>query len=47
MGGKCVAILPCGMDNIYPSANKQHVEEIIEKGGCLISEYEPGGRPEK
>ncbi len=39
--GKTIAVLPSGIDNIYPEANKQLAEDIVKSGGCLISEYEP------
>lgn len=37
--GKTVAVMPCGLDTIYPAKNKPLAKEILEKGGCLISEY--------
>lgn len=46
-GGKCVAILPCGLDHIYPKSNAALAEKILKSGGCLISEYPPGTAPEK
>lgn len=46
-GGKCVAVMPCGLDEIIPKANQRLAEEIIEKGGCLISEYPPGTKVQK
>lgn len=36
-----VAVLPCGLDKIYPKTNKELAERILDKGGCLISEYGP------
>lgn len=40
--GKTVAILAHGLGvNIYPSENKKLAEDIILKGGCLVSEYPP------
>lgn len=39
VGGKCVGILPCGLDEIIPKENQQLAQEILEKGGCLLSEY--------
>ena len=38
--GKTIAVLPCGLDNIYPKENKQLAEAIINNGGAVISEYE-------
>ena len=46
-GGRCVAVLPCGLDKIVPSVNDMLAAEILEKGGCLISEYETGTEAEK
>ncbi|WP_342329895.1 DNA-processing protein DprA [Pedobacter sp. FW305-3-2-15-E-R2A2] len=37
-----VAVLAAGLDSIYPSENKHLSERIIETGGSLLSEYEPG-----
>ncbi|MBQ6544171.1 MAG: DNA-protecting protein DprA [Lachnospiraceae bacterium] len=42
VGGKTAAILPCGIDRIYPPENRGLAKEIAEKGGALISEYPPG-----
>lgn len=41
------AILPCGIDQIYPKKNADLAEDIKASGGCLISEYEPGVKPQK
>ena len=46
-GGRCVAVLPCGLDMVVPSVNEYLAQEILEKGGCLISEYAAGTEPEK
>lgn len=45
--GKMVGVMPCGLDHTYPASCKQIAEEIVEKGGCLISQYQEGIRPEK
>lgn len=42
--GKAIAVLPCGIDSIYPSACKEIAHEIIGKGGLIISQY-PIGTP--
>lgn len=39
-GGKTIAVLPSGLDNIYPSQHKELVQAIIDNGGAIISEYE-------
>ncbi|MDD5431263.1 MAG: DNA-processing protein DprA [Candidatus Pacebacteria bacterium] len=38
-GSKTIAVLPTGLDKIYPSQNQILAEKIIETGGALISEY--------
>lgn len=38
-GGKTVAILPSQIDRIYPAENRDFSDEIVKKGGLLISEY--------
>ncbi|HSQ89549.1 DNA-processing protein DprA [Romboutsia sp.] len=37
--GNTVAVLPCGLDDIYPSSNKDLANNILENNGCLVSEY--------
>lgn len=44
VGGTTAAVLGCGLDQIYPSENKNLSDEIINKKGILISEY-PLGYP--
>lgn len=46
-GGKCIAVMPCGLDYIYPKCNDLLVANILKNGGCIVSEYGPGDRPEK
>lgn len=38
--GKTIAILPSGLENIYPSKNRELANEIIKNGGLLLAEYE-------
>lgn len=45
--GKSVAVLPCGIDLVYPSRHQKLAKAILECGGALISEYEPGTSPAK
>ena len=42
-GLKTLAVPGSGIDSkvIYPRTNLSLAEEIVEKGGCLLSEYEP------
>jgi len=44
--GKTIAVLATGLDeaSIYPKENIGLSREIVEKGGCLISEFPPGTR---
>lgn len=46
VGGKTIAVLGGGFDNIYPSDHKDLAMEIAEKG-LLISEYRPKMKPAK
>ena len=39
-GGKTIAVLPSGLDNIYPAQNRELAQAIIDNGGAVISEYE-------
>ena len=39
MSGKTVAILPSSISKVYPAGHREFAEEIVEKGGLLISEY--------
>jgi DNA processing protein len=48
-GGKTIAILGCGIErqNIYPAINMMLSENIIQSGGCVISEHPIGTPPYK
>ena len=46
-GGFTVAVMGCGLDKIYPVSNRKTALEIVESGGILISEYQPGALPLK
>ena len=39
--GKTIAVLPSGLNNVYPKQNEELLNKIIEKGGTVISEYPP------
>lgn len=45
--GKTVAVLGSGLDklSIYPYSNRFLLEDIVEKGGLVISEFPPGTKP--
>ncbi len=44
-GGKTIAVLPGGLDRIYPSTHYHLAQEILAKGGAVISEYPEGSEP--
>ncbi len=46
VGGKTIAVLGCGVDNIYPKENKEIYMKIIENGGAIVSEYPMGTKPD-
>lgn len=46
-GTPTIAVLPCGLDRIYPSTHHQLAKQIIERGGTLITEYSPNTEPFK
>lgn len=41
-GGPTIAVLAGGLDKIYPSTHTQLADQIVQKGGALISEYSEG-----
>ena len=41
-----IAVFGCGLDQSYPSENKQLFEKIQEQG-LIVSEYPPGAKPSK
>jgi DNA processing protein len=43
--GRTVAVLGCGVDRDYPAAHAQLARSIVETGGLVVSEYEPGVEP--
>ena len=43
--GKTIGVVGCGLDRVYPEENKVLFEEIINKGGAVISEYVIGTKP--
>ncbi len=46
-GGKHIAVLGNGIDAIFPPVNASLAEEILAKGGLLLSEFPPGVPPGK
>ena len=43
--GKTIAVLGCGFNNIFPEENAGLMEEILESGGTVVSEYMPNVKP--
>lgn len=41
-GGTTLAVLANGLPDIYPATHRDLGKEIIENGGAIISEYDPG-----
>ena len=41
VGGKTIAVLGGGLLNIFPASNITLADEIINKGGLIVSEYKP------
>ncbi|OGM08649.1 DNA protecting protein DprA [Candidatus Woesebacteria bacterium RBG_16_36_11] len=44
VGGRTIAVLAGGLDNIYPPENSSLAKNIVDSGGVLLSEY-PLGYP--
>jgi len=44
-GGRTIAVLGNGIDDIYPSEHRALAEEILSKGGTILSEFIPGTPP--
>ena len=42
--GKSIAVLGNGLDTVFPKENKKLATDIINTGGCIISEYPLGTR---
>lgn len=41
-GGLTIAVLPTSLDQIYPAIHLNLARQIVDSGGCLVSEYPPG-----
>jgi len=41
-GGLTIAVLPSGLDAIYPRNHRGLAQQIISRGGALVTEYPPG-----
>lgn len=40
-GGTTIAVLPSGLDTIYPSTHRNLAKQIVAQGGALVTEYPP------
>ena len=46
-GGRTIAVLGTGIDNVYPKENARLVAEILESGGAVVSQFPLGTPPLK
>ena len=44
---RTIAVLPCAIDEVVPYTNKRLAAQILQSGGCLVSEYAPGTPTQK
>ncbi len=45
--GRTVAVIGCGIDIMYPAENKKLADDIVEKGGAVVTEFPFGVKPDK
>ncbi|HTS17236.1 MAG TPA: DNA-processing protein DprA [Verrucomicrobiae bacterium] len=45
--GRTVAVIGCGIDIVYPAENDKLAQEIVEKGGAVVTEFPFGVKPDK
>lgn len=45
-GGKTIAVLGSGLNNIYPKENYELYKKILKSGGTIITEYSPEEPPQ-
>jgi DNA processing protein len=45
--GRTVAVTGCGIDVVYPPENKELADEIVAKGGAVVSEFPFGVTPDR
>lgn len=46
VGGRTIAVMPCGIDEIHPKNQEKLYNEILENKGLIISEYEASTLPQ-
>ena len=44
VGGRTLAVMPCGVDVVHPSNQGRLYEQILDGGGLIVSEF-PDGHP--
>jgi DNA processing protein len=44
--GITIGVLGSGIDRIYPSEHRPLANRMVEAGGCIISEFPPGTKPD-
>lgn len=44
-GGRTIAVIGTGIDNVYPRENTGLTREILDNGGCLVSQFPLGTPP--
>ncbi len=44
-GGTGVAVMGCGLDQVYPREHERLLASLLEYGGAAVSEYPPGASP--
>ncbi|HXI83295.1 MAG TPA: DNA-processing protein DprA [Verrucomicrobiae bacterium] len=45
--GRTVAVIGCGIDIVYPAENKKLADDIVEKGGAVVTEFPFGVQPDR
>lgn len=45
VSGKTYAVFASSLENVYPYENKNLVDDILRKGGVILSEFPPGTMP--
>lgn len=46
-GSKCIGVIGSGHLHVFPESNWQLYAKVLEKGGCIISEFLPDEKPRR